>query len=56
MAQVLGPLHHVGDLEEAPGSWLRIGAAPAIVAIWGVNQQMEDFCLRKNKTGAGAVA
>nr|XP_051685509.1 UPF0488 protein C8orf33 homolog isoform X4 [Oryctolagus cuniculus] len=41
------PCTHVGDTE-APGSWLRIGTAPAIAAIaaiWGVNQQMEDFSL-----------
>lgn len=34
---------HVGDLEEAPRSWLQPGSAPAIV-IWGMNQKMEDFC------------
>nr|XP_051706129.1 uncharacterized protein LOC127492053 isoform X2 [Oryctolagus cuniculus] len=39
----LGPCTHVGDPEEAPGSWLRIGTALAIVAIWGVNHQMEDL-------------
>ena len=40
------PCTDVGDLEEAPGSWLRIDAALAIVAIWGVNQRMEDsLCL-----------
>ena len=43
----LGPCTRVGDLEEAPGSWLWIGAAPAIAAIWEVNQRTEDlsFCL-----------
>ena len=41
MAQVLGPC--VGDLEEAPGSWLRIGTALAVVANWGVNHRMEDL-------------
>ena len=62
MAQVLGLLHLRGDLEKAPGSWLQICAAPAIAAIWGVNQWMEDLSLslslslsrilyiRKNKT------
>ena len=39
----LGPCTHVGDQEEAPGSWLQIGSAPAIAAVWGVNQQMEDL-------------
>nr|XP_051693895.1 NAD kinase isoform X1 [Oryctolagus cuniculus] len=28
-----------------PGSWLWIGPAPAIVAIYGVNQRMDDPCL-----------
>ena len=41
----LGPCTHVGELEEAPDSWLRIGAAPAIVANWGVNHYMEDLSL-----------
>ncbi|XP_051705316.2 ORM1-like protein 1 isoform X2 [Oryctolagus cuniculus] len=35
---------HMGD-PEAPGSWLQIGIAPAIAAIWGMNQQMEDLPL-----------
>ena len=38
----LGPCTHVGDWEEAPGSWLWSGVAPAIAAIWAVNQGMED--------------
>ena len=38
MAQSLGILHHVGDLEEAPGSWLWISSAPAMAATWEVNQ------------------
>ena len=41
-AKCLGPCTHVGDLEEAPGSWLQIDLAPAVAAIWGVNQQMKD--------------
>ena len=47
MSQVLGPGTHMGSLEETPVSWLQIGPAQAIVAIWGVNQWMEDlfFCL-----------
>ena len=39
------PSTHVGDLEEAPGSWPRIGSTPAVVATWGVNHQMEDLPL-----------
>ena len=35
----------MGDLEEAPGSWLWISAALAIAASWGVNQQKEDLSL-----------
>ena len=31
----LGSCTHMGDQEEAPGSWLRISEAPAIVAVWG---------------------
>ena len=41
----LGPCTHMGDLEEALGSWLWIGSAPAIATIWGVNQWMEDLSL-----------
>ena len=41
----LGPCTSMGGQEEAPGSWLRIGAAPAVVAIWGVNQWKEDLSL-----------
>ena len=33
------------DLEEVPSSWLQIGSALAITAIWGVNQQMEVLSL-----------
>ena len=33
------------DQEEAPGSWLRIGAALAVAAIWGMKQQKEDLSL-----------
>ncbi|XP_062054884.1 uncharacterized protein LOC133765283 [Lepus europaeus] len=42
MAQVLVPCIHVGDADEAPGSWLQSGPALAIESIWEVNQQMED--------------
>ena len=41
----LGPCNRVEDPEEAPGSWLWMGTAPAYVAIWGVNQWMEDLSL-----------
>ena len=41
----LGTCTHVGDPEEAPGSWLRISIALAVVANWGVNQRMEDRSL-----------
>ena len=41
----LEPCTHMGDLEEAPGSWFQVGAAPAIAAIWGVKQRMEDLSL-----------
>lgn len=33
---------HAGDSDGVPGSWLRLGPNRAIVAIWGVSQQMED--------------
>ena len=45
MAQVLEPLHCVGDLEEAPGFWLQIGSTLAVTANWGVNQWMEALSL-----------
>nr|XP_051708725.1 cyclin-dependent kinase 14 isoform X2 [Oryctolagus cuniculus] len=41
----LGPCTRMGDPEEAPGSWLWISTAPAIAAIWGVIQRMEDLSL-----------
>ena len=40
----LGPCTRVGDLEEAPGSWLLISAL-TIEAILEVNQQMADLSL-----------
>ena len=43
--KALGTCTCVGDLEEEPGSWLRIGTAPAIVFIWGVNHLMEELPL-----------
>nr|XP_051678010.1 HAUS augmin-like complex subunit 2 isoform X2 [Oryctolagus cuniculus] len=36
------PCHRVGDLEEAPSSWLQPDPTLTVVAFWGVNQQMED--------------
>lgn len=35
----------MGDLEESPTSWLQISSASIIVAIWGVNKEMEDLFL-----------
>ena len=43
--KALGPYTWLGDLEEAPGSWLWIGSALAIVAGWGVNHWTEDLLL-----------
>ena len=40
-----GPCMHVGDPEEAPGSWLWIGTAPAIGVTWGVNLRTENIPL-----------
>lgn len=42
---MLGHLHLVGDLEEAPSPWLWTGSTPTIVTVWGVNQPMEDLSL-----------
>lgn len=36
---------HLGVLEGAPGSWHCIALALAIVAIWGVNQYVENISL-----------
>ncbi|XP_069931098.1 acyl-protein thioesterase 1 isoform X3 [Oryctolagus cuniculus] len=44
-SKCLGPCTHVGDLEEAPGSWFQIGSALEVVALLGVNQRMEDLSL-----------
>ena len=33
----------MGDPQKVPGSWLQIGSALAIAAIWGANQWMEDL-------------
>ena len=33
----------MGDLEDVPGSWLRIGTALAVALTWGVNQWAEDL-------------
>ena len=43
MAKILEPCTHMGDLEETPCSWLWISTAPAIAAIWELNQQMDDL-------------
>uniref|UniRef100_A0A5F9D2Q2 Cytochrome c oxidase subunit 4 isoform 1, mitochondrial n=1 Tax=Oryctolagus cuniculus TaxID=9986 RepID=A0A5F9D2Q2_RABIT len=39
------PATHVGDPEEAPGSWFWPSPALAIEAISELNKQMEDWCL-----------
>ena len=44
--KALGPCTHVGDLEETPGSWFRIGSDPAATAAWAVKQRVEDLPLR----------
>ena len=43
MGHGLGPLIHVVDPEEAPGSWLWISSAPAVVALWGVTHWIKDL-------------
>ena len=43
--KALGPCTCVGDPEEAPVSWLRIGSAPAVAVTWGVNRWTEDLPL-----------
>ena len=43
--KALDPCTHVGDLEEAPSSWLQLSSAPAIAATGGVNQWVEDLCV-----------
>ena len=45
LPRALGPCTCLGDPEEALGYWFWIGAAPAIVATWGVNQWTEDLLL-----------
>ena len=44
-ARALGPCTRVGDLEEAPGSWVWVGSSPTIAAAWGVNHRMEELPL-----------
>lgn len=39
------PHTHVGDPEEASGSWLRNELTLPILAIWGADQWTEDLCL-----------
>ena len=41
----LEPCIHMGDPEEALGSWLQIGSALAVAAAWGVIQLMDDLPL-----------
>ena len=40
-----GPGIRMGDPEEAPGSWLRIGIVSAVALTWGVNHRTEDLPL-----------
>ena len=35
----------MGEMEEITGSWLRIGAVPAVALTWGVNHRTEDLPL-----------
>ena len=42
----LGPYTHMGDLEEAPDSYLRICPSSAIEVIWGAIHCMEDLTLQ----------
>lgn len=37
-----GPATHVGNHDEAPGSWLRPGSALAVIAFCGVNHWLEN--------------
>lgn len=47
MAQESGLLNPMGDLNEAPGSWLSPGPALVIGTIWRVNQKMKNsVCVR----------
>lgn len=42
------PAIHLGDPEEAPGAWLQLGPALAVMNIWevkGVNQWVKDLSL-----------
>ena len=41
--KVMEPCTHVGDPEEAPGSWLRIGSAIAIAAIAELTSRWKIF-------------
>ena len=43
--KALEPYSSVAELEEALGTWLQTGEAPAIAADWGVSQQMIDLPL-----------
>lgn len=43
--KVLKYLHYVRDQGQAPNSMFQISPGPAIVAMWGENQQMKDHSL-----------
>lgn len=49
----LGLCTQMGDPQEMPVSWLRIGLSPEIWAIWEVNWRMEDHsvCPSPHKSG-----
>lgn len=42
---VWAPATHMGNLDEAPGSWLQLGPSLAILAVWGVDQRMKELSL-----------
>ena len=43
--KALEPYSSEAEVEEALGTWLQTGEAPAIAADWGVSQQMIDLPL-----------
>lgn len=44
-ASTWAPAPHLGDQEGVPSSWLQPGTKPAVVSIWGTNQQVEAHSL-----------
>lgn len=51
----LRPFTYMEYLEEAPGSWLRVRSALAVLAALGMNHQMENLSLQTLHRGAGAA-